>query len=61
MVRFSGYMPCYHAKNETGVDACNTFIEVILFAGAMNLGQSWKTVLTLFACKIDSDFVRHCF
>ncbi len=32
----------------TGVDACNTAIEVILFAGAMNLGQSWRTMLTLF-------------
>lgn len=31
-----------------GVDACNTFLEVILFAAAMNLGQSWKTVITLF-------------
>ncbi|KZF19276.1 Choline/ethanolaminephosphotransferase [Xylona heveae TC161] len=32
-----------------GVDACNTFLEVLLFAAAMNLGQGWKTVLTLFA------------
>ncbi|KAI9670713.1 MAG: hypothetical protein M1817_003823 [Caeruleum heppii] len=31
-----------------GVDACNTFMEVILFAGAMNLGQGWRTLLTLF-------------
>ncbi|KPI42584.1 putative CDP-alcohol phosphatidyltransferase class-I family protein [Cyphellophora attinorum] len=31
-----------------GVDACNTSLEVLLFAGAMNLGQSWNTVLTLF-------------
>ncbi|KAI9716218.1 MAG: hypothetical protein M1812_005443 [Candelaria pacifica] len=31
-----------------GVDACNTTLEVLLFAGAMNLGQSWNTVLTLF-------------
>ncbi|KIW38147.1 uncharacterized protein PV06_10107 [Exophiala oligosperma] len=31
-----------------GVDACNTGLEVLLFAAAMNLGQSWKTVLTLF-------------
>ncbi|KAI9889511.1 MAG: hypothetical protein M1814_005205 [Vezdaea aestivalis] len=31
-----------------GVDACNTTLEVLLFAGAMNLGQSWYTVLTLF-------------
>jgi ethanolaminephosphotransferase len=31
-----------------GVDACNTSLEVLLFAAAMNLGQSWNTVLTLF-------------
>ncbi|MCJ1226147.1 hypothetical protein MMC12_002796 [Toensbergia leucococca] len=31
-----------------GVDACNTMLEVLLFAAAVNLGQSWKTVLTLF-------------
>ncbi|KAL9114935.1 MAG: hypothetical protein Q9227_001178 [Pyrenula ochraceoflavens] len=31
-----------------GVDAINTFLEVLLFASAMNLGQSWQTVLTLF-------------
>jgi len=30
------------------VDACNTGLEVLLFAAAMNLGQSWNTVLTLF-------------
>ena len=34
-----------------GVDACNTVIEVLLFAAAVNLGQSWYTVLTLFGCK----------
>lgn len=33
-----------------GVDACNTSLEVLLFAAAMNLGQGWKTVLVLFAC-----------
>ncbi|KAI9662102.1 MAG: hypothetical protein M1831_002798 [Alyxoria varia] len=33
-----------------GVDACNTSLEVLLFAGTMNLGQGWKTVLTLFGC-----------
>ncbi|KAI9712263.1 MAG: hypothetical protein M1828_001706 [Chrysothrix sp. TS-e1954] len=33
-----------------GVDACNTSLEVLLFAAAMNLGQGWKTVATLFAC-----------
>ena len=32
----------------TGVDACNTSLEVLLFAAAMNLGQSWNTILTLF-------------
>jgi ethanolaminephosphotransferase len=32
----------------SGVDAVNTSLEVLLFAGAMNLGQSWNTVLTLF-------------
>ncbi|KAF2460537.1 hypothetical protein BDY21DRAFT_335704 [Lineolata rhizophorae] len=32
-----------------GVDACNTTLEVLLFAATMNMGQSWKTVLTLFA------------
>lgn len=31
-----------------GVDACNTTLEVLLFAGTMNLGQSWNTVLTSF-------------
>ncbi|OJD24839.1 hypothetical protein ACJ73_03799 [Blastomyces percursus] len=31
-----------------GVDACNTALEVLIFAGATNLGQSWLTVLTLF-------------
>ena len=31
-----------------GVDALNTVLEVLLFAAAMNLGQSWYTVLTLF-------------
>ncbi|KAJ9622621.1 Phosphotransferase [Taxawa tesnikishii (nom. ined.)] len=30
-----------------GVDACNTSLEVLLFAAAMNFGQGWKTVLTL--------------
>ena len=34
--------------NYLGVDALNTTLEVLLFAAAMNLGQSWKTVLTLF-------------
>jgi ethanolaminephosphotransferase len=35
-----------------GVDAVNTTLEVLLFAATMNLGQGWKTVLTLFACKL---------
>ena len=30
------------------MDALNTSLEVLLFAGAMNLGQSWNTVLALF-------------
>ena len=34
-----------------GVDACNTVLEVLLFAAATNLGQSWNTVLTLFGGK----------
>jgi ethanolaminephosphotransferase len=34
-----------------GVDAVNTTLEVLLFSAAMNLGQGWKTVLTLFACE----------
>ena len=33
---------------DPGVDACNTFLEVLIFAAAMNLGQSYKTVVTLF-------------
>lgn len=32
----------------SGVDACNTSLEVLLFAAAMNLGQSWDTVIVLF-------------
>ncbi|KAK3298224.1 uncharacterized protein B0H64DRAFT_68768 [Chaetomium fimeti] len=32
-----------------GVDALNTCLEVLLFAGATNMGQSWKTVASLFA------------
>ncbi|KAI9842144.1 MAG: hypothetical protein M1837_007431 [Sclerophora amabilis] len=31
-----------------GVDACNTTLEVLLFTGAMNLGQGWRTILILF-------------
>ncbi|KAL2009133.1 hypothetical protein VTN00DRAFT_7327 [Thermoascus crustaceus] len=31
-----------------GVDACNTALGVLIFAAAMNLGQTWATVLTLF-------------
>jgi hypothetical protein len=34
-----------------GVDALNTSLEVLLFAGSQNMGQGWKTVATLFACK----------
>ncbi|KAM7205628.1 putative choline/ethanolaminephosphotransferase [Rhypophila sp. PSN 637] len=32
-----------------GVDALNTSLEVLLFAGTQNMGQGWKTVATLFA------------
>ncbi|KAF3907859.1 hypothetical protein ABW20_dc0104662 [Dactylellina cionopaga] len=32
-----------------GVDACNTTLEVVIFAGAVNLGYSWQTIITLFA------------
>ncbi|KAJ9202954.1 hypothetical protein DTO032I3_3328 [Paecilomyces variotii] len=31
-----------------GVDACNTALGVLIFSAAMNLGQTWATVLTLF-------------
>jgi ethanolaminephosphotransferase len=34
-----------------GVDAINTTLEVLLFSATMNLGQGWKTLLTLFACE----------
>ncbi|KAF9888375.1 hypothetical protein FE257_008653 [Aspergillus nanangensis] len=30
------------------VDACNTGLGVLIFCGAMNMGQSWSTVLSLF-------------
>ncbi|RAH75576.1 aminoalcoholphosphotransferase [Aspergillus aculeatinus CBS 121060] len=30
------------------VDACNTALGVLIFCAAMNLGQSWATILTLF-------------
>jgi ethanolaminephosphotransferase len=33
-----------------GVDALNTSLEVLLFSAAMQFGQGWRTVLTLFAC-----------
>lgn len=32
-----------------GVDAINTTLGIIIFAGAVNLGQSWTTLLTAFA------------
>ena len=35
-----------------GVDACNTALGVLIFAGVMNLGQTWATVLTLFGCML---------
>lgn len=44
----------YHSRMgelfDHGVDACNTALEVLLFAGANNMGQGWKTVSTLFCC-----------
>lgn len=33
-----------------GVDALNTSLGVLMFAASQNMGQSWKTVATLFAC-----------
>lgn len=33
-----------------GVDALNTSLEVLIFAASQNMGQSWYTVATLFAC-----------
>lgn len=41
-----------------GVDAINTTLEVLLFSATMNLGQGWKTVLTLFACKCHQAYRR---
>jgi ethanolaminephosphotransferase len=32
-----------------GVDACNTSLEVLIFAASQNMGQGWMTVATLFA------------
>ncbi|KAI5860753.1 Choline/ethanolaminephosphotransferase [Durotheca rogersii] len=32
-----------------GVDALNTSLEVLIFAGSQNMGQSWYTVATLFS------------
>lgn len=32
-----------------GVDAINTTLGVIIFSGAVNLGQSWATLVTAFA------------
>ncbi|KAH8196564.1 hypothetical protein TruAng_009258 [Truncatella angustata] len=32
-----------------GVDALNTSLEVLIFAGSQNMGHSWYTVATLFA------------
>jgi len=33
-----------------GVDALNTTLECLIFAGSQNMGQSWMTVATLFTC-----------
>lgn len=35
-----------------GVDACNTTLEVLIFAASQNLGQGWMTVLVLFTCEL---------
>lgn len=35
-----------------GVDALNTTLEVLLFSAAMNFGQSWQTILILFASSL---------
>lgn len=32
-----------------GVDALNTSLGCLIFAGSQNMGQSWYTVATLFA------------
>lgn len=40
-------------RTSLGVDACNTALGVLIFASAMNLGQSWATVLSLFGCRLD--------
>lgn len=40
----------YLLTSVQGVDAVNTSLEVLIFAGAMMLGQGWKTVLISFAC-----------
>lgn len=34
-----------------GVDAVNTSLEVLLFAGSQNMGQGWTTVAILFCCR----------
>lgn len=34
-----------------GVDALNTALGVVIFAASQNMGQGWKTVATLFACR----------
>ena len=52
MVRFDrGLEAPSELTRISGVDACNTVLEVLLFAAAVNLGQSWSTILTLFGCK----------
>jgi ethanolaminephosphotransferase len=35
-----------------GVDACNTCLEVFIFAASQNMGQGWMTVSVMFACKL---------
>lgn len=42
-----------------GVDALNTSLEVLLFAGSQNMGQSWQTVAVLFACTLQNSLRDH--
>jgi hypothetical protein len=44
-----------------GVDALNTSLEVLLFAGSQNMGEGWKTLATLFACKSNSGHAKRLF
>lgn len=41
-----------------GVDAVNTSLEVLIFAGSQNLGMGWKSIMILFGCKCDTSLMR---